>query len=124
MSMTRQQFLEFQRNMFDQMHEVTKRKNADYTGGGEDAFANFTRVEAMGIATTEQGFLVRMNDKMSRIASFVKNGQLQVKDESVTDTLLDLANYSILMMGYLHGKKSSWSPEGSSQQEAVVDTIN
>jgi hypothetical protein len=111
--------------MFDQMHEVTKRKNADYTGGGEDAFANFTRVESMGIATTEQGFLVRMNDKMSRIASFVKNGQLQVKDESVMDTLLDLANYSILMMGYLQGKKNLASSEGgSSQQETVQPTIN
>lgn len=103
--MTRDEFLAFQKEEFDKLIEITKRKNADYTGGPEDAFANFTRVEAMGIATTEQGFLTRMNDKMSRIASFCKNGELQVKDESVADTLRDLANYSILLLGFIEDKR-------------------
>lgn len=58
----------------------------------------------MGIKT-EQGFLTRMMDKMKRISSFVEKGELQVKDESVTDTLRDLANYSCLLAGYIKSQK-------------------
>jgi hypothetical protein len=50
------------------------------------------------------GFLTRMMDKMKRIASFVEQGNLQVKGESVTDTLQDLANYSCLMAAYIKSK--------------------
>jgi hypothetical protein len=82
-----------------------KKKNADYTGFKDDnPFANFEAVEAFGL-NTEIGFLTRMTDKMARIASFVRNGELKVKDESVQDTLLDLANYSMLFAAYLKSKK-------------------
>jgi hypothetical protein len=103
--MTSEEFIRFHKDTVLKMNEICKAKNADYAGGEGDAFANFTMVEKMGFATTEQGFLTRMNDKMMRLANFVKNGTLQVKDESVTDTLLDLANYAILMVGYLESKK-------------------
>jgi hypothetical protein len=84
-----------------------KAKNEDYAGTGLDPFANFTRVEVLGICRTEQGFLTRMTDKLCRITSFAQNGQLQVKTESVHDTLLDLATYALLMSAYLeatHGE--------------------
>lgn len=87
------------------MVQITAAKNADYCGVAGDPFANFTRVEGMGIATTEQGFLTRMLDKFCRITSFAQQGTLQVKDESVEDTLLDLANYSILLAGYIRAKR-------------------
>lgn len=87
------------------MVEICKAKNADYSGAVEDAFANFARVETLGICKTEQGFLTRMTDKLCRIASFTAKGELQVKDESVEDTLLDLANYAILMRLYIKSKE-------------------
>ena len=62
-------------------------------------------VEKIGIASTEQGFLTRMMDKISRVNSFVKQGTLNVADEKIEDTLMDLANYAILMAGYLRSKK-------------------
>lgn len=98
------EFLEFFEATTTKMLETCRAKNADYTGDPSQPFANFERVEALGICSTEQGFLTRMTDKMCRITSFVKNGELQVKDESVMDTLLDLATYSILMMGYIKSK--------------------
>lgn len=103
--MTKQDYFEFHKECLEKMAKITAAKNADYTGVGDDPFANFTRVEAMGICSTEQGFLTRMMDKMSRINSFVQKGELQVKDESVQDTLLDLANYAILLAGYIRSKK-------------------
>lgn len=102
--MTQEQYLQFADEFFNKCLEISKAKNTDYTGGGDDAFANFTSVESLHIST-EAGFITRMNDKMMRIASFVKNGTLQVKDESVKDTLRDLANYACLFAGYLESKK-------------------
>ena len=40
--------------------------------------------------------LIRLEDKLNRLKSLVKNGKAEVKDESVRDTLLDLANYAIM----------------------------
>lgn len=87
--------------IFQQCIDISRKKNADYTGGNEDPFSNFTSV---GEEWTEIGFYTRMMDKMGRIRSFIKNGQLQVKDESVIDTLNDLANYCCLFAGYLKSK--------------------
>lgn len=103
--MTKQEYFDFAKNFFDKCIEISEKKNADYTGKNNDPFSNFSSVETLGI-TTEQGFLTRMMDKMKRVASFVENGTLQVKDESVTDTLLDLANYACLFAGYLESKKN------------------
>lgn len=102
--MNQQEYLDFHSDCCARLVEITKAKNTDYGGGGSDPFYNFTNVEKLGIASTEQGFLTRMTDKLARITSFVQKGDLQVKSESVEDTLLDLANYSILLAGYLRHK--------------------
>lgn len=84
-----------------------RKKNADYAGNeGKEPFANFTRVESMGICSTEQGFLVRMTDKMSRLSSFVESGKLAVENESFEDTIIDIVNYAVLMYSYLHDKNT------------------
>lgn len=106
--MNREKYLKFHRKICDDMVKLTEAKNRDYCGkSGDDAFANFSRVESLGVCSVEQGFLVRMVDKVCRVASFVDRGELSVKDESVKDTLMDLANYSILLMGYLESKKET-----------------
>ena len=105
--MTKEEYLDYHRDMCKRMVDITAAKNADYTGSDPDPFGNFSRVDVMGICSVEQGFLVRMSDKISRIISFVQKGVLLVKDESVEDTLLDLANYCILMAGYIKSKRLS-----------------
>ena len=96
----------FSEKFFNECIEISKKKNADYTGVNDNPFANFKSVESLGIKT-EHGFLTRMMDKMARIGSFVSKGELQVKDESVKDTLRDLANYACLLAGYIESKKPS-----------------
>lgn len=98
--MTKKEYMEFAEQFFGNCLEISKKKNADYTGGDPNPFANFVSVEAIGIKT-EHGFLTRMMDKMSRTASFINNGELKVKDESVIDTLSDLANYSALLAAFI-----------------------
>lgn len=104
--MNREELLKYHQTLCSKAFALMQKKNADYAGrSGEEPFANFTRCEAMGICKTEAGMLVRMTDKMSRLSSFVESGTLQVKDESVEDTCLDLINYAVLFYSYLQGKK-------------------
>jgi len=103
---TRGGLLSFVEMRAREMVEIMHRKNADYAGlKGADPFANFTRVEALGICKTEIGFLTRMTDKLCRISSFVERGELSVKDESVQDTLNDLACYAFLFAAFIESKK-------------------
>ena len=106
--MTKNEYMEFHRDCCQRMMDITRRKNHDYSGGDKstDPFMNFTAVERMGICSTEQGFLTRMMDKMARISTLSTGTQAQVRDESVEDTLLDLANYSILLLGYIKSRKA------------------
>jgi hypothetical protein len=104
--MTKQdQYLKDFEALTAKMLKITKAKNADYTGDTSRPFKNFEMVETMGFSSTEQGFCTRLTDKIMRVAGFVKNGTLQVKDESVEDTLLDMANYCLLFICYLKSKK-------------------
>ena len=52
----------------------------------------------------EDGLLVlkiRLGDKFNRVSSLIKRGELKENDESLEDTLLDMAGYSILGLKYL-----------------------
>lgn len=109
--MNKEEYFKYHADCCARMVEITKAKNADYTGVGDNPFANFTRVELLGNCSTEQGFVTRMIDKISRIISFVQKGILEVKDESVEDTLIDLANYCILFSGYIKHKKMATTKE-------------
>lgn len=106
-TMTRAEYLAAFEEITTDMLETTRKKNQDYSAGADNAFGNFMMVEHLGISSAEVGMLTRMTDKMSRIASFLKNGELLVKDESVYDTLKDLSVYSIIMAIYLKNKKVS-----------------
>jgi len=105
--MNRDELLELHQTMSNKAFELMKKKNHDYAGGKDRSmpFANFTRCEAMGFSTTEQGFGVRLTDKMSRLSTFCEGGVLKVADESVEDTILDIINYVILFYGYVQSKK-------------------
>lgn len=115
--MTKKEYMEFHKSLCDRMMEITKAKNSDYTGTGDDPFANFRVVEeiSQGAVSVEAGFLTRMSDKFSRISSFVSGKKLLVKDESVQDTLLDLSNYCLLMIGYIKD-----SQEREAQRESLL----
>lgn len=104
--MNKEQYLKRFKELTDLMYVTTEKKNSDYTGDSSTPFKNFEMVETMGFATTEQGFMTRMIDKVMRISGFVKNGTLAVVDEKVTDTLIDLATYSLLFVCYLESKQN------------------
>ena len=49
---------------------------------------------------------VRLSDKYNRIEHLITNHELKENDESLEDTLLDLAGYSILGLKYLKEHKN------------------
>jgi hypothetical protein len=104
--MNREQLLQHHRELCERAFNIMQRKNHDYAGdSGERPFANFERTEAMGVCSTEQGFLVRIVDKVSRLSTFASAGKLLVENESYEDALLDIMNYCILFSGYVSSKK-------------------
>jgi len=79
---------------------IMKAKNKDYAGGSGDPYANFRMASAIGLHPVS-GILLRMMDKVQRIRSFLKHGELAVKTESWSDACDDIINYAILMKGLL-----------------------
>lgn len=102
--MTKKEYMEFHKATCERMHEITVAKNADYTSNGDDPFFNFRTVENMGVCSAEVGLVTRIMDKLSRVASFLKNSDMKVKDESIKDTLLDGANYLIILAAVIEEK--------------------
>ena len=69
-----------------ELTETYERKNKDYGNSFSDTFRKWGIVSAA----------IRMSDKMRRVESLVLNGKAEVSDESLRDTLMDLANYAIM----------------------------
>lgn len=68
--------------------ELHKMKAADYGSSVHTAYEEFGPVSVV----------VRLHDKLSRLKTLIKNkGERQVKNESLVDTALDMANYSIML---------------------------
>lgn len=111
--MTREELLQFHEEITKEARALMSLKNRDYAGNeGTEPFANFTRVEAMGICKTEQGFMVRLTDKMSRLSSFIHSGKMNVQDESFMDTCVDVINYMVLLAAYLKEKEAANAGNG------------
>lgn len=65
---------------------VYRKKNSDYG----DSFAKLRREYPEAIC-------IRLQDKMNRLKSLMVEGKnQQVADESIEDTLMDIANYAIM----------------------------
>lgn len=103
--MTQEQFLKRLAELYDNNIKISTAKNSDYAGSN-DAFKNFTLVETLtnGNVSTEMGIVTRMTDKLQRITNIIQSGTVSVKDESVLDTLSDLANYSMILRIYIESK--------------------
>ena len=106
--MDREELLSHHDELCKMAKQLMEKKNHDYAGqGGDEPFANFTRTEAMGVCTTEQGFLVRVVDKVSRMSTFTNAGKLEVENETVEDAIVDIINYMVLFSAYLKDKDKS-----------------
>jgi hypothetical protein len=79
----------------NEVRDLLKRKNADYGDSFSVQYAKY------GVLSG----LIRMDDKMSRLATLTK-GHTDSVGESIEDTLADLAGYAILTLVELRKGKT------------------
>lgn len=86
---------------------VYEAKNSDYGNSFEECCNKFGLVSAV----------VRMNDKINRINSLYDKKDMKV-NESLVDTLLDLANYAVMTAVWMNNNDISNDGVINSQQDA------
>lgn len=68
------------------MTQTYDRKNKDYGDSFSRSVQRYGKIAA----------LTRMSDKWNRLENLILNEDAKVKDESITDTLIDLASYALM----------------------------
>lgn len=74
------------RAICNELNSLYERKNRDYG----DSFHKTYLEEGMAMAR------IRLTDKLERFKKLTREGGQEVKDESIRDTLIDMANYAIM----------------------------
>jgi len=125
--MNRKQLLDYHEYICGMSRNLMKAKNHDYAGKDTNTpWMNFQRSEIMGLCKTEQAFMVRILDKISRLITFIDSGELLVKGESVNDSIIDLINYLVLFSAFLSDKKDEIDIrsicEGTPDMDGKMDT--
>lgn len=77
----------------EQLNDIYARKNADYGDSFGKSFKDYGLTMAC----------IRLDDKLNRLKA-LRTADAHVKDESIEDTLLDLANYAIMTVIELRGE--------------------
>lgn len=85
------------RAIVDEMAETYERKNADYGNSFDES------LDEHGLIAS----IVRIGDKYKRIKTLSKGAEQKVKDESIRDTFLDMANYCIMSAMWMDGKSET-----------------
>lgn len=82
-------------DILNELYDIYTRKNHDY---GNSTTATYNK---FGMTS----YAVRLTDKVSRLSTLCSGETAQVNDESLRDTLLDIANYAILAIMDLDNNK-------------------
>lgn len=84
-------------DLCDALKDMHRRKSSDYgCPSGTDPLANIRNgAKFVGIPAWK-GAMVRLSDKVTRLASYNATGRLE--NESLEDNLFDLASYSLLAL--------------------------
>lgn len=78
------------------MVQLHDKKNKDYGNAFGKSFAKF------GLMATD----IRLTDKFSRFEQLMKN-EAMVTDESIKDTLIDMAAYCIMTVEAMEGQEAA-----------------
>lgn len=76
------------KSLTDQLQETLLTKNHDYGNSFSKSIEEYGNVV----------MCIRIGDKLNRLKTLVRGQEQQVSDESITDTLMDLAGYAILSL--------------------------
>jgi len=97
--MNTEEFLTRMERFYELSRKICEKKVKDYCSV-DDAFKNFRACETIGLCSVSQGIAVRMSDKLTRIGNLLEK-KPDVIDESIEDSLMDLANYAAILYLWL-----------------------
>lgn len=84
-------------DLCDALKQMHRRKSSDYgCPSGTDPLANIRNGARFVGIPAWKGAMVRLSDKVTRLASYNATGRLE--NESLEDNLFDLASYSLLAL--------------------------
>ncbi len=88
--------------VLERMERTYIAKNHDYGDAFHQSYEEFGLVSPV----------IRLTDKLNRLKSLCHNAEkgAMVKDESIQDTLLDLANYAVMTLAEME-KEEELTPE-------------
>ena len=97
-----------------ELNEIYAKKNADYGNSFGDTFQKLGLISA----------ITRISDKYNRICNLAtkNSNETKVKDETIEDTLKDLANYCIMTlieMQYANITKTTSATKGSIKSDRL-----
>lgn len=101
--------VELHKEIVTNMNEMYKSKNEDYGDSFDKSLDKF------GLLSS----LIRLTDKMNRFEQLIDNDS-KVNDESIEDTLLDMANYAIMTVMWKRLKDEKEMREDG----VMIDNIN
>ena len=78
----------------DMLNEIYEQKNKAYGDSFRQTYNDLGIISAV----------TRINDKFNRLKTLAKNKEINQGDESIADTLLDMANYCIMTYMELQNK--------------------
>ena len=84
------------KQIVSEMADTYEKKNADYGNSFE------TTLDKWGVNIG----LARIEDKFNRITSLLSSSDQKVKDESIEDTLKDMATYTIMLLMWMKKGKN------------------
>ncbi len=90
-------------SLLEEMRQTHRKKAADY-GTDKDPFANIRSSEELDVPASKGAWL-RGKDKVKRNDQFFRTGKLA--NESIKDSLLDLANYCVITQVMLQEQAAS-----------------
>lgn len=67
------------------------------------------------------GVIIRLGDKMQRLKTLNKHGyQIMVKEESLLDTLKDIANYAVIAQVLMHKKNGKKKGTNCNHKQKLI----
>lgn len=111
--MTPEQLLKTFDELVKKERLILQSKSHDYSGD-TDVLKNLQSCEKFEIVdSAARGVMLRLSDKFMRLVSFLNQGELKVKDESIMDTISDARNY-LMFLGILMTKEKTKKLDSSS----------
>lgn len=86
--------VKYHREICNKLNTIYEQKNKAYGNSFSDTFNDLGIISAV----------TRISDKFNRLKTLAKNEYIPQGDESISDTLLDMANYCIMTYMEINGE--------------------